>query len=74
MSATNLDLREATEAGNFREDLFYRLNVAPIYIPPLRERRDDIIPLVHRFLNESAGIAEGGTRKTDPHAEQALLA
>jgi transcriptional regulator with PAS, ATPase and Fis domain len=46
VAATNRNLREAMEAGDFREDLFYRLNVATIYIPPLRERPEDIIPLV----------------------------
>ena len=73
VAATNRNLREATEAGDFREDLFYRLNVATIFIPPLRERRDDIIPLVQRFLNEFAGASEDGMRKIDPQAERTLL-
>lgn len=73
VAATNRDLREATEAGDFREDLFYRLNVATIFIPPLRERRDDIIPLVQRFLNEFAGASEDGMRKIHAQAERTLL-
>jgi len=53
VAATNANLRQAVTSGSFREDLFYRLNVVPVYIPPLRERKEDIIPLaldlVQRF-------------------------
>jgi len=52
IAATNRDLKREIEQRNFREDLYYRLNVVPIYIPPLRERREDIIPLTLNFIKE----------------------
>jgi DNA-binding NtrC family response regulator len=54
IAATNRNLEEAIEKKQFREDLFYRLNVVPLQIPPLRERKDDIIPLAHHFLKKCA--------------------
>ncbi len=51
IAASNKDLQKETEKGNFRDDLFYRLNVFPIIIPPLRERTEDIIPLARHFLS-----------------------
>ena len=53
ISATNQDLEEEVRKGTFREDLFYRLNVIPLRIPPLRERGEDILPLVRYFLEKN---------------------
>jgi len=53
VSATNKDLESMVKEGRFREDLFYRLNVVPIHIPPLRERPEDIIPMIRTFLQQN---------------------
>jgi PAS domain S-box-containing protein len=69
--ASNQDLKELIEKREFRADLYYRLNVIPIYIPPLRERRDDIPYLVHFFL--SRYNKKHGTKKTISREAMELL-
>ncbi len=52
IAATNIDLREAVRQGSFREDLYYRLAVVPIELPPLRDRREDVLPLAQHFIGK----------------------
>ena len=65
VSTTNRNLHEEIRKGKFREDLFFRLNVVPIHIPPLRERPKDIEPLAESFLEEF-GSETGETKRIDP--------
>ena len=58
IAASNQNLKERVEQGKFRADLYYRLNVLPVYIPPLRQRKEDIIPLFVRFSGEQHVPAE----------------
>ena len=73
IAATNRDLREALEQGTFREDLYYRLNVVPIDIAPLRERREDIPDLVNLFVTRFAGESGKGIEGITPQAMQLLV-
>ncbi len=74
VAATNKDLPAAVAAGRFREDLFYRLQVFNIEIPPLRQRPDDIMPLVHYFLAYYAAREKRPQLTVSPAVEEALLA
>ena len=73
VAATNRVLREEVAAGRFRSDLYYRLNVIPLRLAPLRERRDDILPLARHFLAYHAAEV-GRSLRLAAEAEQALLA
>ena len=72
ISATNADLAAAVEAGSFREDLFYRLNVVELRIPPLSRRGEDVLPLARHFLkrhapNQNAELADDAIRGMETH-------
>jgi transcriptional regulator with PAS, ATPase and Fis domain len=73
VAATNSDLASAVRQGRFREDLFYRLNVISLTVPPLRQRREDILPLARRFLAEIARETNRRVGGFSPSAETALL-
>jgi DNA-binding NtrC family response regulator len=73
IAATNRSLRDAVTLGEFRDDLYYRLNVLNIYLPPLRERRGDIPLLVRRFIREFARLHERQFRGITPEALQRLV-
>ena len=72
ITATNRDLKQMVREKNFREDLFFRLNVIPLHIPPLRERKEAIIPLIDHFLHESIE-ATGNRKSISPEVYETLV-
>ena len=74
ISTSNQNMKEAVENQKFREDLYYRLNVIPIYLPPLRERKEDILPLAHLFLKESCQKNQLSLKMFSSSAEEKLIA
>ncbi len=72
IAATNRDIHQLVKTGQFREDLFYRLHVIPLFIPPLRERREDILPLARHFLEKMSRKLDRSLSLTAA-AEQRLL-
>jgi transcriptional regulator with PAS, ATPase and Fis domain len=73
IAATNQDIERMVAEGRFRKDLFYRLDVIPIRIPPLRERHEDVLPLARHFLRIMAADAALGEISMDEEAEEGLL-
>ena len=73
IAATNRDLEEEIKRGNFRRDLFYRLNVISVHLPPLRERRDDIVLLAEGFLQRSGEQRRETPKRLGDDAVEAML-
>lgn len=73
IAATNRDLKSMSEKGTFREDLYYRLNVISIVIPPLHERKEDIMPIVESFLNKLSAKRNVQAKQLTPEVENLFL-
>ncbi len=73
VTATNQDMEKRVERGEFREDLFYRLNVIPLFLPPLRDRQDDILLLVDHFIQKFASKAGKKIEGITPEAKDMLV-
>lgn len=74
ISTSNRDMKEAIAKKLIREDLYYRLNVVPIYLPPIRERREDIVPLAEYFIEKSCAENHREKKILTPEATKKLLA
>jgi two-component system response regulator FlrC len=72
MASSSVDLRQAVQAGSFREDLFHRLSVVPLLLPPLRLRREDILPLAELFLRRERERGATTARSFQPDARATL--
>ena len=73
VSATNENIGKLVENAGFREDLYYRLNVIPLHIPPLRKREEDIIPMARHILNQITQDASIAEIVLDRQAEKAMI-
>jgi len=73
IAATNRDLSAMVQSGQFREDLYYRLNVVSIEMPPLRERKEDIVPLAHSFIRKFAAELKKKIEGVEPDAQKLLM-
>jgi DNA-binding NtrC family response regulator len=73
IAATNRDLNAMVQAAQFREDLYYRLNVVSIEMPPLRERKEDIVPLANAFIRKFAGELKKKIDGIEPEAQKMLM-
>ena len=74
IAATNRNIDDALKDGTFRTDLYYRLNVVPIHLPPLRERREDIPLLVERFIQDFSGVYGVEPKRVPDAARQKIMA